>query len=138
MYVAVPSGASLETLTNDERLYVGSQTQDRMFRGDGLGGANYHHAEMRKGNGPDNPVTFLRSGRKIYIHRIAGDRISAVIADAVELAFLESLTQQPRTPRSHTAYWFEQYILFSEAGRWRWNTAAASGALVRALGRDGE
>jgi hypothetical protein len=134
LYVAVPSGASLETLTNDERLYVGSQTQDRMFRGDDLGGDNYHHAEMREGNGSDNPINFLHSGRKIEIHRISARSIAATLAHTGELAFLEPLTRQPRTPKSHTAYWFEQYILFVEAGRWRWNTAAATSTIVSILG----
>ena len=59
LYFAVPSNARLNSLAPEDRLYVGAQKQDRMFRGDGLNGNNYHHAEMRKGNGDDNPVAFL-------------------------------------------------------------------------------
>ena len=44
MYIAVPSGARLIDLGREEKLYVGAQTTDRMFRGDGLGGDNFHHA----------------------------------------------------------------------------------------------
>ncbi len=64
-YVAVPGGAKLEALAAHERLYVGSQTGDRMFRGDAMGGRNFHHAQMRSGNGGDTPEALLRSGRSI-------------------------------------------------------------------------
>ena len=47
-YVAVKGGANLLQLNDDERLYVGSQTLDRMFRGDGMDGKNHHGSERTK------------------------------------------------------------------------------------------
>lgn len=45
LYIAIDDNADLSTLNNEQKLYVGSQSQDRMFRGDGLKGKNFHHAE---------------------------------------------------------------------------------------------
>jgi len=126
IYFAVPDGADLIALKPSERLYVGAQTQDRMFRGDGLDGANYHHAEMRAGNGDDTPLTFLRAGRRIAIYRAQADRIAAMIQTQPSLSRLQVLLQQPRTPTKHLGWWFEQYVLFSEPRQWRWNTAPAN------------
>ena len=36
LYIAVEGNSDLNNLDNAQKLYVGSQTQDRMFRGDGL------------------------------------------------------------------------------------------------------
>src|SRR5687768_16919984 len=81
VYVAIPHGRRLDALKSDEKLYVGAQTQDRMFRGDGgIGRTNYHHAEMRSGNGADNPISLLRSGTKIDIHRGAADALEKAVA----------------------------------------------------------
>lgn len=126
LYVASPEGAPLDALRDEDRLYLGSQTQDRMFRGDRRGGDNFHHAEMRKGNGADNLVTYLQAGGSVVIHRVASSRIAEVVGARPETAFLRKLADQPRTKRSHPAYWFEQYILSVQAGQWRWNTASAS------------
>src|SRR4051794_21650539 len=51
LYVAVPTSANLATLSSKEKLYVGSQNGDRMFRGNGMKRRNFHHADMRSGNG---------------------------------------------------------------------------------------
>lgn len=133
MYVATPLGAELARLRDEEKLYVGAQTQDRMFRGDGLDGNNYHHGEMRAGNGQDNPVAFLKTGRRIGIHRVAAHDIAKVVSVTPELSRLKALLQQPRTPRKHVGYWFEQYIIHSQRGKWRWNTASADRALEKIL-----
>jgi hypothetical protein len=133
LYVAAPLGASLESLQAGERLYVGSQTGDRMFRGDGLGGKNFHHAQMRSGNGDDNPINFLRSGQKIDVHRISAEQIGRAITVMTELASLHSLLKQPS---KHVGYWIEQLTLLTQRGLWRWNTAPAEGpaiALFRTL-----
>jgi hypothetical protein len=133
LYVAVPFGASLESLDPGECLYVGSQTQDRMFRGDGFGGKNFHHAQMRAGNGDDNPITFLRSGKKIDIHRISGEQIDLAVTAVSQLSGLRPLLTQPS---KHVGYWIEQLTLHTQKGHWRWNTAPADGpavAVIRAL-----
>ncbi len=132
LYFAVPSGVNVGSLGPQDRLYIGAQTQDRMFRGDGLGGENYHHAEMRKGNGDDHPVSFLGTGRTISIFRARAADIADLVSQEPELEPLQVLAKQPRTPRKHLGWWFEQYILLSEWGAWRWNTAPADRA-VRSL-----
>lgn len=135
LYVAAPQGARLESLESGERLYVGSQTGDRMFRGDGLGGKNFHHAQMRSGNGDDNPVNFLRSGKRIDIHRFSADQISRAVAAVSELSWLRPLLNQQT---KHVGYWIEQLTLHTQKGLWRWNTAPADGpavAIFRTLDR---
>lgn len=131
VYFAVSNQANPTALGAGDRLYVGAQTQDRMFRGDGMGGDNFHHAEMRAGRGDDNPVTMLKSGGKIAIFRARADRVADVIKNRPELQRLQVLAQQPRTPAKHLGWWFEQYILYSEPGQWRWNTALASREISR-------
>jgi hypothetical protein len=140
LYVATSTGADLRRLQKDEKLYVGSQTQDRMFRGDGLDGANFHHAEMRKGNKfdtSDTPVAFLQSGRAIEIYRIPSAAIAAVVSKTPELTFLAPLPRQSRTSRKHLGYWFEQYMLVVEPPPlWRWNSSTANRALAHILAGD--
>lgn len=133
LYVAVTMGASLASLRPGELLYVGSQTGDRMFRGDGLGGKNFHHAQMRAGNGDDNPVNFLRAGQKIDIHRVSAEQIGRAVAELPDLRYLQPLLNQPT---KHVGYWIEQLTLHTQKGLWRWNTAPADGpaiALFRTL-----
>jgi len=131
LYFAVPATASLTALDNKDRLYVGAQTQDRMFRGDGLDGNNYHHAEMRAGNGHDNPVAFLSSGQQIAIYRVPAPRIQKLVSETPALEVLHVLALQPRTPKKHLGWWYEQYVLYSEPKLWRWNIAAADKSLTK-------
>lgn len=130
LYFAVPAPADPRALGPEDRLYIGAQTQDRMFRGDGLDGNNYHHGEMRAGNGPDTPMAFLRTGRQIAIYRVAAERIAQQVQRTPSLEPLQVLLSQPRTSIKHPGWWFEQYILFSERGLWRWNTAQAHKSLA--------
>lgn len=125
LYFAVPAVASLTSLTPEDRLYIGAQTQDRMFRGDGLDGQNYHHAEMRSGNGQDNLIDFLLSGQHVVVYRIPAQRIADLISDEQSLNTLQILSVQPKTSKKHLGWWFEQYILFSEPKQWRWNSASS-------------
>ena len=130
LYFAVPKTAKLSLLATDERLYVGSQTQDRMFRGDGLNGTNYHHAEMRMGNGSDTPVNYL-SDNQIEIYRVSAPEIAALVKADSKLQALRVLLEQTFTSRKHLGWWFEQYILYTEPKQWRWNTAAADKSLSK-------
>jgi hypothetical protein len=133
LYFAVPTTALIPLLTPNDRLYVGAQTQDRMFRGDGLRGNNYHHAEMRAGNGSDNPAAYLASGQEIAIYRVQSQQITAMVSEMSELEVLRELAKQPTTPKKHLGWWFEQYVLFSEPKLWRWNTASADKSIVKLL-----
>lgn len=122
LYIAVPANANVTSLEPSEKLYIGSQTADRMFRGDGMAGQNFHHAEMRAGNGTDDPLTYLRSGRKVSIFCISAAAIAKAIATTASLSRFQPLLHQPK---KHVGYWFEQSVLDSERLDWRWNTAGA-------------
>lgn len=129
LYVAVPAGANLSALRLTERLYVGSQTGDRMFRGDGLGGRNFHHAQMRSGNGEDTPVNYLRSGGRVDLHRLAEPFMRRALAEASGLSKLAAPVNS--LTKKHLGYWLEHLILATERKQWRWNTAAADREAVR-------
>lgn len=133
LYVAIPEGSQLRDLDPQDRLYVGSQTQDRMFRGDGMSGNNFHHAEMRTGNGSDNLLSFLRSGNQARVYRFSASRIHEVVSACSELQALSPLTKQAEGNRKHPAWWFEQYLLHSERGMWRWNSAPATKLIADVL-----
>ena len=122
LYIAVLAGANLPSLTRREKLYVGSQTVDRMFRGDGMGGQNFHHAAMRSGNGEDNLENILCYGEKVHIYLISGTSIAKAVEEVQYLGPFKPLLHQPR---EHVGYWFEQFILYSEGKEWRWNKASA-------------
>ena len=134
MYIAVPPQADFAMLRADQRLYVGAQTQDRMFRGDGLDGNNFHHGEMRAGNGKDNLVSYLQSGSFVDIYRIEAGSIIKTIRSSTDLECLLPLIQQPKNPRKHIGYWLEQCILYKEPAQWRWNTAPADKVIGGILG----
>jgi len=131
LYFALPEKADPFALKEGERLYVGAQTQDRMFRGDQMGGSNYHHAEMRAGHGVDTPLAFLQSGNSIEIYRAQAELIAEQVREDHFLTKLQILEQQPRTPKKHLGWWFEQYVLYSETAKWRWNKASADKELAR-------
>ena len=131
MYVAVSGNANLSMLDRNDKLYVGSQTKaDRMFRGDGMGGRNFHHAQMRAGNGNDNPVKHLQSGNKVNVFRVSGSSIAAAVHDVAPLCRLAPLLVQST---NHVGYWFEQFILSTEGRSWRWNTAGADGRVQEVM-----
>jgi len=128
-YVAIPRGSTLTRLGSTDRLYVGAQTVDRMFRGDDKQAKNFHHAQMRKGNGDDNLVNFLRTGKSIEIHRIPGDGLLARLERDADLEPLRWILHAPKTKKQHTGFWLEQAILHLEPNQWRWNTARAVDAV---------
>lgn len=133
IYVAVPKGSNLFQLQPDQKLYVGAQTGDRIFRGDGMGGDNFHHAEMRKGNGAKNLISFLESGKSVEIFRFDGHRMQNAIRGHAGLAHLLAMTQLPLPARKHMAWWFEQYLLHTEGTEWLWNTDGADRVVAKAL-----
>jgi hypothetical protein len=122
LYVALKAGVPLSGLGQGDKLYVGSQTADRMFRGDGLAGRNFHHAQMRSGNGDSNLETFVRNGGRADIYRAS----SASLNEAVDRdEHLKRLAVFVRQPSKHIGYWFEQAILTFEQDQWAWNTRQA-------------
>jgi hypothetical protein len=133
VYVAVPAEAKLSELASDQRLYIGAQTTDRMFRGDRLAGENFHHAEMRRGRGVDNLETYLMRSGPVKVHRIPAFDIYRLAKSKDELASLALLMQQPLPPRTHQAWWLEQYVLHHEHLEWRWNKDGANSEVSRFL-----
>lgn len=119
----------LESLDLRDKLYIGSQTVDRMFRGDGMKGCNFHHAQMRAGNGADTLCAYLHAGGRVTIYRIAQDKL----AKAVQTPALQRLAALLSRPGKYVGYWFEQYVLATEGNQWRWNTAGADAAAHRLL-----
>lgn len=129
LYWAMPLGLDLAALGPNDRLYVGAQTTDRMFRGDGLDGDNFHHNEMRQGRGADDLESWLANGNQVAVYRADAHRILDLVTNTPALACLAVLGGQPRTARKHLGWWFEQYVLHSD-GLWRWNVAPAHRALA--------
>lgn len=135
VYVTIPAGASLTSLVVEERLYIGAQTADRMFRGDSLAGDNFHHAEMRRGRADDNLESYLRRIGQVSIHRIAAKEIHRLAKSKKELADLVLLMQLPLPPRAHQAWWLEQFVLHHELPTWRWNKDGSHPVVSRFLMR---
>lgn len=135
IYFAVSSGSNLCRLENQDKLYVGAQTQDRMFRGDGLSGDNFHHAEMRAGNGTDRLIAFLKTEGQVSVYRVSAIRICEIILSNTDLVSLRPLLTQPLTKQRHRAWWFEHYVLFREPKVWRWNTDPAARVIEQVLGQ---
>lgn len=124
MYIAIPSEKTLTTLSDNDYLYVGAQTQDRMFRGDGFKGANFHHKEMRAGNASDSLVNYLKVTGSVDIYRFDAYQIEKAILQT-ECLPVEFLIHKPRTKTKHLGYWFEQYLLKQKSHLWRWNTKSS-------------
>jgi len=120
LYMALDSDADLDSLQPGDLLYVGSQTQDRMFRGDGLGGTNFHHREMRLGKGDDNLTSHLRGGRGVTLFTVTGKSLKSLSPGA---SIFELACPTARGP--HPGYSVEQLILLEGHQHWRWNAAGA-------------
>ena len=105
-----------------------------MFRGDGMGGNNFHHAQMRAGNGNDTLLNYLSAGHRVDIHRISAAGLRQAVLGTEALHRLAPLLEQPTR---HVGYWFEQFVLHEDGESWRWNTAQVEGrarALFQMLG----
>ena len=129
LYVAIPEGAQLRALAPQERLYIGSQTGDRMFRGDGMAGRNFHHAQMRLGNGDDTPVKYLREHGRVEIQRMGEPSMKRALVEVQALASVAGVLESMR--RKHLGYWLEHLVLAVEPKQWRWITAAPDREAVR-------
>lgn len=126
MYLAVAAGADLLALKDGQRLYVGSQSGvDRMFRGDGLKGRNFHHAQMREGNGGHGLERYLAGGGAVDVYAIASEKLIKLTATSVRMRNLGPMARGEVTlprGRDYAGYWFEQLVLREEHRQWAWNT----------------
>lgn len=100
-----------------------------MFRGDGMAGRNFHHAQMRLGNGDDTPVRYLREHGRVEIQRMGEPSIKRALVEVQALASVAGALESMR--RKHLGYWLEHLILAMEPTQWRWNTAAPDREAVR-------
>jgi hypothetical protein len=123
LYVAVAADAALATLRPHQKLYVGSQTQDRMFRGDGgVGGSNFHHKQMRDGGSDGGGlIDHLRNEGPVEIFRASRERLSQVIASDASLRWM-----RPLLCEKHLGEWCEDLVLMVEKPQWRWNIKPAN------------
>lgn len=128
-YVVVPAGADLRRRSPGQRLYVGAQTSDRMFRGDDVRDENFHHAEMRRGRDGDNLESFLATNGSVDVHRLPMHRLRA---QTQQDPVVRRLLALPASSRQHTGYWAEQLLLL-RSGPWRWNVATPSSSTVDRL-----
>lgn len=127
-YVVVPAGADLRRLSPGERLYVGAQTSDRMFRGD-VRDENFHHAEMRRGRDLDNLASFLATNGSVEVYRLPMHRFRT---QTPQDPVVRRLLALPDSSRQHMGYWAEQLLLL-RSGPWRWNVATPSSSTVERL-----
>lgn len=137
IYLAVDSEANLLDLKAGEKLYVGSQSGiDRMFRGDGMKGGNFHHAQMREGNNGQGLLSYLARGRKVTIYRVSSaDLMRLVDANSCMVRYKPLVSGRLALSRGRdfAGYWFEQLILRDEKSEWAWNTQGAHADAVQAM-----
>lgn len=98
-----------------------------MFRGDGLKGKNFHHQEMRNGNGLVNLEEYLEKGNKVEIYVISKNILEKATKEEPSLKKYEVLISDTSLKKysQHPAYWYEQIILSEENNCWAWNSKGA-------------
>lgn len=137
IYFVVPSDADLQSLNPREKLYIGSQgNTDRMFRGDNMGGKNFHHLQMRDGNGKPSLISYLRASGRLTIYRAASSDLSRMISEDTLLKPMLPLADgriKLSRGRDHIGYWLEQLALRDELPEWQWNSAGAQAEAVAIL-----
>lgn len=126
LYMAIAAGANLQALARGQKLYVGSQSgPDRMFRGDGLRGGNFHHAQMRAGNNGQSLESYLAKGGKADVYAVSNAHLIELAESSSLLRGLLPMARGEVTlsrGRDYAGYWFEQLILRDELPQWAWNT----------------
>lgn len=137
LYLAVDADAELKKLKSTEKLYVGSQSDtDRMFRGDGMKGLNFHHAQMREGGGANGLISYLAKGKKVKIFRISSSDLKRLTESNLAMARYKPMVNGQLSlsrGRNFAGYWFEQLILRDEKPDWAWNTQGAHADAVAAM-----
>jgi len=129
LYAAIDAEADLDNLKPEDLLYIGSQkNSDRMFRGDGLAGKNFHHLSMRKGCDGNNLTQFLSTGRKVKIYYIDENSlmeyVKKEIPDPCSVLNLK---------KDHPGFILEQIVLVEGQKSWSWNSAGPHKSISSAL-----
>ena len=134
LYIAVEGNSDVIDLDDSQKLYVGSQTKDRMFRGDGLDGKNFHHQQMREGNGQNNLEEYLQLGGTVDIFIIGKDILEELAAKVTELQFVSAILADDSLKRTdQPGWWYEQIILSEEKESWSWNIKGAGSDVKKAV-----
>jgi len=119
LYIAVEGNSDVMNLNDSQKLYVGCKKErDRMFRPSK--GKNFHHKEMREGNGQNNLEVYLQIGGTVDIYII--DILEMLDAEVSERQYMAAILADPPKYREHPAHWYEQIILSQEKRSWSWNT----------------
>ena len=131
LYIAVEGNSDVMNLNDSQKLYVGCKKERaRMFRP--LKGKNFHHKQMRKGNGQNNLEEYLQIGGTVDIYIISKDILEILAAEDTELQYMRAiLVNSPKKHREHPAHWYEQIILYQEKSSWSWNTQGAGGKEIK-------
>lgn len=141
LYVAVAAEADLRQLRTGQKLYVGSQSAiDRMFRGDGMKGQNFHHAQMRDGNRGQGLEAYVARGGKVAIYALSSAKLAELAESVPALRNMRALTRGEVSlsrGRDHGGFWAEQIILRDELAQWAWNTQPASSEALAVLREQG-
>lgn len=140
IYMALPNEVDRRSITKNDLLYVGSQSgSDRMFRGDGLSGLNFHHAEMRKGRGYKNLLTHLNDRGSVTIFYAKGVLIAEQLSTHSFFQgysdYLRAIAESQRDKRNKKmghGFAIEQMLLIKEGACWQWNTKGAEPHAVKA------
>lgn len=140
IYMALPNEVDRRSITENDLLYVGSQSgPDRMFRGDGLSGLNFHHAEMRKGRGYKNLVTHLNERGSVTIFYAKGVLIAEQLSShpffqgySDYLRVIAESQRDKRNKKMGHGFAIEQMVLIREGVCWQWNTKGAEPHAVKA------
>lgn len=127
VYIALDSNADINNLQDKDKLYIGSQTVDRMHRGDGKGGKNFHHKEMRTGNGSENLENYLKQGNSVTVYILDKAKIESITQNDPDLIHLHEYVRNNSNPKKigYYGYWIEQLILHEEGQNWSWNKKGA-------------
>lgn len=127
LYIAIDANADMNNLNESDMLYIGSQTQDRMFRGDGLKGNNFHHQEMRNGKGGSNLESYLANGSSVKIYVLDKSFLERITnTDNFLIKYKPILDSKEINKKvGHAGYWYEQIILSENRDSWSWNCKGA-------------
>jgi len=134
LYIAVEGNSDVIDLDDSQKLYVGSQTKDRMFRGDNLDGKNFHHEQIREVNGQNILEEYLEIGGTVDIFIIGKDILEELAAQVTELQFVSAILADASLKRTdQPGWWYEQIILSEEKESWSWNIKGAGSEVKKAV-----
>ena len=141
LYLSIAADADLNALKPGQKLYVGAQSGiDRMFRGDGLKGQNFHHAQMRDGNAGCGLNSYLAAGGKVVIYAVNSMLLTKLTEKNTRFMGMAPMAKgsvKLSRGRDYAGFWFEQLILREEKSHWSWNSQGIQSEAQAILARHG-